>query len=272
MNKLPKIVIRLLATLTPILLWMAASPTSAKNPPSSQESPWCYEPFLFNGTNQPLNSLKGGEGFGGAWKGGIYRGAYSLVRPTVQFTGLTYPGLRSQPGGVRVGATDSLLMSQRLLPEEVKRGLTNGAVFYLSVLMRPEGKLNEGALNGYFCVGLDGENDGVFMGKPGADRMDRYVVETQGGMGQVASDVSPKVGETALLVMKVEIREGNDRITLFVNPTPGKPEPATGVVKQDTDLGDLKGVALYSTGAHVIDELRVGGSFASVVPEDPSLR
>ena len=43
-------------------------------------------------------------------------------------------------------------------------------------------------------------------------------------------------------------------------------------MKQDTDLGDLKGVALYSTGAHVIDELRVGGSFASVVPEDPSLR
>jgi hypothetical protein len=154
----------------------------------------------------------------------------------------------------------------------VKQSLTNGAVLYLSVLMRPEGKLNEGTLNGYFCAGLYGKRNAVFMGKPGADRMDRYVVETQGGMGQVASEVGPKVGETALLVMKVEIREGNDRITLFVNPTPGKPEPVTGVVKHDTDLGDLKGVALYSTGAHVIDELRVGGSFASVVPEDPSLR
>jgi MYXO-CTERM domain-containing protein len=59
---------------------------------------------------------------------------------------------------------------------------------------------------------------------------------------------------------------GNDRFILYVNPTPGAPEPATGLVKNDANFGLVQGLTLYSTGAMRIDELRVGQTFADVTP------
>jgi hypothetical protein len=77
------------------------------------------------------------------------------------------------------------------------------------------------------------------------------------------------VGETALLVLKAEFLQGNDRFTLYVNPTPGGPEPATGPVVTGVDLGTVSGLAIYSTGAFSIDEIRLGPTFADVTPVVP---
>jgi hypothetical protein len=69
------------------------------------------------------------------------------------------------------------------------------------------------------------------------------------------------------LVVKAEYATvGNDRFTLYVNPTPGGPEPVTGLVKSDANFGLVQGLTLYSTGAMRIDELRVGETFADVTP------
>jgi len=130
----------------------------------------------------------------------------------------------------------------------------------------PEGILGEKFLNGYFVVGLVGSSGDIFAGKPGGGLMNRYVMEAAGGKGQVPGNVPPIVGKTALLILKIEIRPGKDRISLIVNPEIGKPEPKTEAVTEELDLGEIKEVMLYSTGAHVVDEIRFGSSYASALP------
>ena len=92
------------------------------------------------------------------------------------------------------------------------------------------------------------------------------VVEERGGGGQFASPVDVAIGETTLLVLRADLQPGNDRFTLYVNPSPLSPEPPTGIVKQDMDIGGLDGIVLYSTGAHSVDEIRWGTTFADVTP------
>ena len=74
------------------------------------------------------------------------------------------------------------------------------------------------------------------------------------------------IDATPLPPLKFQFQNGADRVTLFVNPEPGKPEPAEGLVKSDLDLGVPEELFLYSTGAHRIDELRLGPTFLSVTP------
>jgi hypothetical protein len=100
------------------------------------------------------------------------------------------------------------------------------------------------------------------------------VLEDRGGSRQHAAPVDITTTDTALLVVKADYAPvGNDRFTLYVNPTPGAPEPAAGIVKNDADFGLVQGLTIYSTGAMRIDELRVGQTFADVtpVPEPTSL-
>lgn len=89
-----------------------------------------------------------------------------------------------------------------------------------------------------------------------------------GGANQVATGASVVLNQTTLLVLKIEYREGPDRLTLYVNPKAGAPEPAKGTVKDDADLGATDTVVIYSTGEFVIDELRAGDSFQSVSPTE----
>jgi hypothetical protein len=67
-------------------------------------------------------------------------------------------------------------------------------------------------------------------------------------------------------VLKAEFAAGNDRFTLYVNPTPGAPEPGAGVVKNNSNVGNVAGLTIYSTGAFSIDEFRLGETFADVTP------
>jgi hypothetical protein len=69
-----------------------------------------------------------------------------------------------------------------------------------------------------------------------------------------------------MLVLKIECRQGDDRLTLYVNPKPGEPEPAKGTVKDNVRLGLVDTVVMYSTGAFSMDELRAGETFQSVLP------
>ena len=109
----------------------------------------------------------------------------------------------------------------------------------------------------------------LFIGKPGGAGggvTAPYVLEEVGGGGQVLSTVVPVVGETVLLVVKAAFAAGNDTFTLYVNPTPGSPEPAVGVEKSDLNLGTTNSLLIYSGGEFSLDELRVGATFESVTP------
>ena len=96
-----------------------------------------------------------------------------------------------------------------------------------------------------------------------------YVVESRGGNGQADSGIAAVTGQTTLLVLRADFTSGIDKFTLYVNPTPGGAEPLAGAGKQDVDIGAVTGLTLYSTGAYSVDEIRVGTTFADVVPTVP---
>jgi hypothetical protein len=86
-----------------------------------------------------------------------------------------------------------------------------------------------------------------------------------------STGVARIVGQTYLMALKIEfLTEGSDKVTLFVNPTPGLAAPnVTGASITTVKDFCLYGVAFYpgsglNNGA--MDELRFGSTFADVTP------
>jgi hypothetical protein len=209
----------------------------------------------------------GGAGWNAPWAIG---GFNASIHTNYDIAGgsLTYPNLAVSGERASTSAQNAISGVRRGFAAAFTQNDT--ATRYLSVLLRPEGTLHGGALSGFFGLYLDaspstGDRD-LFIGKPGGGALSNWVVEERGGGGQVASPVGVVIGQTTLLVLKAEFRPGNDRFTLFINPSPLSPEPLTGILKQDMDIGAVDGVVLYSTGAHSVDEIRWGTTFADVTP------
>ena len=95
------------------------------------------------------------------------------------------------------------------------------------------------------------------------------MIENRGGFGQVSSGVATVAGQTAFLVVRADFLAGNDLFTLHVNPAPGAPEPTTGVLKSDLNLGSVSRIGIYSTGAFSVDEIRLGATYEDVTPRLP---
>jgi len=203
-----------------------------------------------------------GTGFGGAWTQGGFNAFASGY--TANEESLSYDGLQTIGGSVSGGVFSAINGAVRNLAQTL--GADNTTV-YLSFLLKPQGTLDNGIFNGFFGVTLNGSlfND-LFIGKPGGGAQDQYVLETRGGSGQVASGTATVVGLTALLVVKAQFLPGNDIFTLYTNPRLDRPEPASGAVKSDLDLGVVSKVGIYSTGAFTVDEIRIGTTYADVVP------
>ena len=212
------------------------------------------------GSSFPVHA-GGGTGFSGPWViGGFdaFAASYALKRESLCFG-------RQQASGGRVsgGPFEEINGALRTLSQPPG---TDNTTVYLSFLLRPQGTLSQGIFGGFFGVTLNGSlgND-VFFGKPGGGALEQYVVETRGGSGQVPSGVPAVLGRTALLVVKAQFLAGNDVLTLHVDPRPG-PEPAGGAVKGDLDLGTVSKIGIYSTGDFSVDEIRIGTTYADVVP------
>jgi hypothetical protein len=139
--------------------------------------------------------------------------------------------------------------------------------------VQPQGTLHAGVFRGFFGLTLNGSlgND-LFIGKPGGGADDQYVLEARGGFSQVTSGTRVAVGRTALLVVKAEFRPGKDVFTLYANPDLRDPEPSGGAVEADFDLGVVSQIGIYSTGAFAIDEIRIGTTYADVLPASRSVR
>lgn len=204
----------------------------------------------------------GGAGFGAAWtQGGFNVFASGYV---ARARSLCYPSLDVAGGSVSGEAFASINGATRNLAQPL--GVNNTTV-YVSFLIQPRGTLHDGVLNGFFGLTLNGSlgND-LFVGKPGGGALEEYVIETRGGSGQIASGTATVVGKTTLLVLKAQFMAGPDVFTLYTNPAAGRAEPGSNVVKTDLDLGVVSKIGIYSTGAFTIDEIRIGTTFADVVP------
>ena len=203
-----------------------------------------------------------GSGFSSGWAQGGFNAFAS--RYTARAKSLCYPRLDAAGGSVSGQAVPSINGAVRNLASPL--GFDNTTV-YVSFLMQPRGTLNDGIFGGFFGLTLNGSagND-LFIGKPGGGALEQYVIENRGGAGQVPSGVFARVGQTTLFVLKAQFMAGNDVFTLYVNPAVGKPEPGSAIVKSDVDLGIVSRVGIYSTGAFTIDEIRIGTTFADVLP------
>ena len=204
----------------------------------------------------------GGTGFDGPWvQGGFnaFASGYTQNERT-----LCYKNLQSSGGSVSGEAFSAINGAIRSLKQSLG---ANNTTVYLSFLIQPQDTLNSGIFDGFFGLTLNGSlgND-LFIGKPGGGYVEEYVIETRGGFGQFSSGIPTVVGTTALLVVKAQFLSRNDIFTLYTNPKPGRPEPASGVVKSDLDLGVVSHIGIYSTGAFIVDEIRIGTTYADVVP------
>ncbi len=226
----------------------------------------CFRRLRIRAGGALLAGQNGGAGFSGPWQPGAFN-ASNTTNYAVAGGSLTFPGLATSGNSVTTGPLQAI--GGLVRPFATPLG-ANGTTAYVSFLVRPDGTLNGGVFNGFFGLYLDGtaapSGNDLFIGKPGSGALGQYVLETRGGTGQVPSGGPAAVGNTTLLVVKAEFLAGNDRFTLYVNPTPGGPEPAAGAVKTDLDLGTVTGLSIYSTGAFSIDEVRVGTTFADVTP------
>jgi hypothetical protein len=212
-----------------------------------------------------LLGQNGGSGFSGAWVAGGFNSGISS-NYLVNGASVPYDGLATGGGSVSTSATNVIAGITRALSTQLGAA---GTTDYVSVVLRPDGALSGGTLNNYFGLYLASSlgND-VFFGKTGGGSVGDYVVESRGGALQHDSGVAAVTGQSVLLVLRADFTSGIviDKFTLYVNPTVGGAEPATGTVKQDTDIGNVTGLTIYSTGAFSIDEIRVGTTFADVVP------
>ena len=240
---------------------------------------------VYEGFNLTFPNYNTGTGFSAAWTiGGFnaFAAGYTASDDSLSFAsekgkrndddhdrggGDDKSALATSGGSVIGGAFSAINGATRTLSQSI--GADN-TTMYISFLLEPRGTLNQGIFNGFFGLTLNGGlgND-LFIGKPGGGAENQYVLETRGGSGQVPSGTTAVPGRTVFLVVKAQFLPGPDEFTLYVNPTPGGSEPFGGVVKSDLDLGTVSKIGIYSTGAFAIDEIRIGSTFADVVPTAP---
>lgn len=222
-----------------------------------------YESFEFGEADESILGKGSGEGFGGMWGPGGYN-ARTHDNFRLGQESLSYPNLKTSGRRLRTNSTEAISAVMRKLAKPI--GLDDSTV-YMSFLIRPEGVLGRGAWNGFFGIVLDQPREPeLFIGKPGNGQTTRFVLEDRGSPRQYSSNLQASIGETSLLVLKMEFLDGKDRFTLYTNPTVGEGEPAEGVVKHDVDVQRVDAITIYSTGEFELDELRIGNSFEDVTP------
>lgn len=206
----------------------------------------------FEGFDYPAGALagrNGGNGFIGPWYGGTYSSTGGS---------LALPGTPSVGGRGFSSATSGNVARRPLNPVFFGDGTTR----YFSVRLR-----SDGPPTGWFGVSLFGNaGRGLFVGKPGGTTTTNYVIENAGGGQQVIAPHTAANGSNVFLVVRCEFFSGNDRLTLFVNPTPGLPEPIEGIVKYNADFGVLTNLELTGSSPYSVDEIRIGTSFSEVAP------
>jgi PEP-CTERM motif len=224
------------------------------------------EHFSYSATSGSILSQNGGTGWSGPWVAGGFN-ASIFNNQVVQPASLTFNLLATSGNHTATGANNAITGVLRSFAAAGQVGPSDSVTRYLSFLVRPEGALNAGAFNGFFGLYLDGTNDDLFVGKPGAGALSNYVLEERGGAFQSPSSQLAIVNQTALLVLRADFRAGVDSFSLYVNPTPGAPESTfASATENSLDLGAVTGIVLYSTGAHSLDEIRWGETYADVTP------
>jgi len=223
-----------------------------------------YEPFDYPEGDLLMGQNKG-LGFASPWApaGGRSSDAFAMQPGKLTFRNLAVQGTNHlSADGVLTGAAGSAGLL-RMLAQPLGSPNTNA---YLSFLFRPDADPPDvtGIRSAGVVIGAGRPSAELSVGRSGTEN--DYLMQQPGGAGRVGVGVEPRVGETVFIVVRMEFRQGPDRFTMFLNPTPGEKEPAMGAVKYDLDVELADTVRLFSFGACSIDEIRLGTSWADVTP------
>jgi hypothetical protein len=232
---------------TRILVFAAVFAAEATPANTLQE----YDGFAY-GAGMSLNAQNGGTGWNGPW------GTVGGLDAAVTANSLTFGNLAATGGAVSTagfqppGQGSSVAYFFRSLGTVLG---ANNTTAYFSFLMRPDAGYGfYGGINlGNLYAGISGNQTMFGLEGPANDLSLSSTPVTQ--------------GQTVFMVVRVDFLPGNDRVSLYMNPTPGGPEPATpSALKTDLDVGTVGSVTINNYGGFTLDEFRVGSTFASVTP------
>ena len=214
-----------------------------------------YEGFDYP-VGTPTTNWNGGNGFAGRW--------------IQEVQGQIAPGSLSDPTNTL--ATTGNHADGNFMNRQVDRG-TTGADFWVSYLMRRSANsTGSAAWSGLLVSGGSGQ---YFIGEPGGGTGDNTLIIGSGDdFTYVSSGVPFEDGRDYFVVTHIETGPGNDRATLYVNPTPGAQAPTGGATYSGSDfIPGLPGFGFQGFGANNVtfsfDELRVGATYADVAPVVP---
>jgi len=214
-----------------------------------------FDDFNYDAVGSDLTGNSGGGSFGfaGPWDGqtSYNIGSGSLASPV--------DPLHSTGNRVTAVAFTENRDIDRTF--DAPLGADNTTV-YMSVLMRPEGILHQGANTGWFGLVLRGTTF-VSIGmnysrsKYGLRYADVYH----------DSSLTPTVGQPVFMVLRIDFTEGVDPARLYVNPNPGAPEPSEASANIiDLGIENITKLSLSGPGAASFDAIRIGTTYADVAP------
>jgi len=208
----------------------------------------------FTDTESTLAGNTGGTGWSAAWTGS----GQTVVATSLQYTDSNGAILPTAGGAVNFGGNNT--ESFRVLTAGLG---TDGTTIYMSFLAQ----ITSGDYAGIAL--FNGTNEVFFAGKPfGATN---FGYEKGGGGDRVTAANSP-VTSLSLLVYKIEFGAGttlgNERVSLFVNPTLGT-EPTTISVSNNFPTFAFDRIRI-SSGLNAVtgqvDEFRMGTTYLDVAP------
>ena len=217
-----------------------------------------YEGFSYP-SGSSLSSANGGSGWSGGW------GSPGGLDATVTATSLTFQNLAVSGGAVSSAGFQPPAMGSSVAYWGRDLGTSIGAdntTAYMSFLLRPDA--------GYGYYGGLNIGNALFAGVSG----NQSFFGLEGPLGDLnLSNVPVVAGTPVWFVIRFDFLPGNDRVSLYLNPTPGQPEPAVPtVVKTDLDVGTVTSLTINNYGGFTVDEIRIGSSYDVVTPvEAPSV-
>jgi len=211
------------------------------------------EPFHYAAGSEVLAGSTGGTGFDvNAWTGGG-----SVINP-----GLVYPGLWSSSNAASLTTETA---DRILFPISGNYGGAGGSTVWISFLIR--GPIASGGGAGVQL--LSGSTVGVLLGLSGYQGGTTWGWAGQ-GQGPVSVPGAPAPSTNIdLLVYRLDFpANANDLVgvALYADPPVGPNPPAAPTGSGSVHYFTFDTIGITTTDTNDLDEIRVGGSWASVVP------
>jgi hypothetical protein len=249
-----------------------------------------YDGFAY-GEGANLSGSDGGSGWSAAWvAGGTPAGGATNLAQSLSYTDQFGNALHTSGGSVFLSGNSTANTSATPYREiPITRGTNDGTTTWISFLGRRAGPITNSIAPFYQRVAAvqlrEAGTERVAIGRATASSegvgllpKDTWSLYFGGnGANTQPSDISLSNAPASLLVLRMDHQAGNDNLHLFINPDLNS-EPAPGsaavVTNANPNFNRIQLFAGNTTAAGlfaqlVIDEIRIGETFADVTPHTP---